>query len=234
MLQTLPSAGRNVFFASTMTPTVVYTGDRQYARQQDQSNSSLISLGGGPRRNNNYLLDGVPIVDLLNRATFIPSMLAVEEMRVQLSATDAEIGLYVGWGLQCDGQVRLERLARRGSLRDPSERHARTPLFRREERHPESAHLLSPRGRFRRRAGVTQSHVLLRQHRRLPDIDDEERRARASHGGGASWRLLAVRRDDLRPDHHEAGSGATRRTAFEIRFLAIRSRPAVSIPSRWR
>ena len=92
MLETLPTAGRNVFFAATMTPTVVYSGDPQFVRQQDQSNSSLISLGGGPRRNSEYLLDGVPIVDLLNRAIFIPNMLAVEEMRVQLSAYDAEIG----------------------------------------------------------------------------------------------------------------------------------------------
>lgn len=91
-LQSLPSAGRNVFFMATMTPTVVATGDSQFVRQQDQSNSSLISLGGGPRRNNSYVLDGVPIVDILNRATFIPSIESVEEMRVQVSAYDAEIG----------------------------------------------------------------------------------------------------------------------------------------------
>ena len=36
--------------------------------------------------------NGVPIVDLLNRATFIPSFEAVEEMRVQSSAYDAEVG----------------------------------------------------------------------------------------------------------------------------------------------
>ena len=88
----LPSAGRNVFIMAAMTPTVLATGDAQFVRQQDQSNSSLISLGGGPRRNNSYVLDGVPIVDILNRATLIPNVQAVEEMRVQLSAYDAEIG----------------------------------------------------------------------------------------------------------------------------------------------
>jgi hypothetical protein len=91
-LERLPTPGRNVFFMATLTPTVVASGDSQFVRQQDQSNSSLISLGGGPRRNNSYLLDGVPIVDIQNRATFIPSLQAVDEMRVQLNAYDAQIG----------------------------------------------------------------------------------------------------------------------------------------------
>ena len=91
-LERLPTPGRNVFFIATTTPTVVASGDSQFVRQQDQSNSSLISLGGGPRRNNGYLLDGIPIVDIQNRATFIPSLQAVGEMRVQLNAYDAQIG----------------------------------------------------------------------------------------------------------------------------------------------
>lgn len=91
-LDTLPSAGRNVFFLSVTAPTVVATGDSQFVRQQDQSNSSLISIAGGPRRDNSYVLEGVPIVDILNRASFIPSFQAVEEMRLQISAYDAEIG----------------------------------------------------------------------------------------------------------------------------------------------
>jgi trimeric autotransporter adhesin len=91
-LDALPSAGRNVFYTAGITATVVPTGDSRFVRQQDQSNSSLISLGGGPRRNNTYVVDGVPIVDILNRATFIPSFHAIEEMRVQLAAYDAEVG----------------------------------------------------------------------------------------------------------------------------------------------
>jgi hypothetical protein len=90
--EALPSAGRNVFITASTLPTVLATGDAQFVRQQDQSNSSLISLGGGPRRNNSYVLDGVPIVDIVNRATLIPNFQAVEEVRVQLSAYDAEIG----------------------------------------------------------------------------------------------------------------------------------------------
>jgi trimeric autotransporter adhesin len=91
-LQTLPSAGRNPFFLATITPGVTHTGDPQFIRQQDQTNSSLLSLGGGPRRANNYTLDGVSIVDLRNRATIIPSIEAVEEVKVQVSTYDAEMG----------------------------------------------------------------------------------------------------------------------------------------------
>ena len=36
-------------------PTVVASGDAQFNRQQDQTNASLLSLGGGTRRGNNYL-----------------------------------------------------------------------------------------------------------------------------------------------------------------------------------
>jgi len=90
--QTLPTAGRNPFFLATITPGVTHTGDPQFVRQQDQTNSSLLSLGGGPRRGNNYTLDGVAIVDIRNRATVIPSIEAVEEVKVQVTTYDAEMG----------------------------------------------------------------------------------------------------------------------------------------------
>lgn len=91
-LETLPTAGRNAFFLAVTTPNVTPTGDPQFVRQQDQTNSSLLSLGGGPRRGNNYVLEGVPIVDIRNRASFIPNLEAVEEVRVQVSTFDAEMG----------------------------------------------------------------------------------------------------------------------------------------------
>src|SRR5258707_8666049 len=73
-IQTLPTAGRNPFFLATITPGVTHTGDPQFIRQQDQTNSSLLSLGGAPRRGNNYTLDGVAIVHIPNHATVIPSI----------------------------------------------------------------------------------------------------------------------------------------------------------------
>src|SRR5437899_139912 len=56
-LETLPTAGRNPFFLAVTTPGVVATGDPQFVRQQDQTNSSLLNLAGGPRRGNNYTID---------------------------------------------------------------------------------------------------------------------------------------------------------------------------------
>jgi trimeric autotransporter adhesin len=92
VLSTLPNTGRNAFMTSLIVPTVVHNGNPFYVRQQDQTNSSLLSLGGGPMRGNNYLLDGVPITDLRNRAIIIPSIEAVSEIKVQVNTYDAEMG----------------------------------------------------------------------------------------------------------------------------------------------
>ncbi len=88
----LPNLGRNPFMMSRLAPTVVQVGNPAYARMQDQSGSSQISIVGGPVRGNNYLIDGIPITDALNRAIIIPSLEAVEEMKVQISTYDAETG----------------------------------------------------------------------------------------------------------------------------------------------
>ncbi len=91
-LETLPTAGRNAFLFAVTVPNVIPSGDPQFVRQQDQTNSSLLSLAGGPRRGNNYTLEGVSITDLRNRAVIIPNIEAVEEVKVQVSTFDAEMG----------------------------------------------------------------------------------------------------------------------------------------------
>jgi hypothetical protein len=91
-LDILPSPGRNVFIYSVTTPNVVHTGDPIFVRKQDQTNSSLLSLAGGPLRGNNYTIDGVAITDMQNRAVVIPNNDAVEEMKVQVNTYDAEMG----------------------------------------------------------------------------------------------------------------------------------------------
>jgi hypothetical protein len=91
-LQTLPSQGRAAFMIGNTVPTVVPSGDAQYNRQQDQTNVSLVSLGGGTRRGNNYTLDGVPITDMRNRASAHPSIESLEDMKVQVHTYDAEMG----------------------------------------------------------------------------------------------------------------------------------------------
>jgi hypothetical protein len=88
----LPNLGRNPYMFSRLAPNVQQVGNPAYARMQDQSGSSMISIAGGPVRGNNYLLDGVPITDMGNRAIIIASLEAVQEMKVQANTYDAEIG----------------------------------------------------------------------------------------------------------------------------------------------
>lgn len=91
-LETLPAPGRAAFLIGVTVPTVIPSGDAQFNRQQDQTNASLLSLGGGGRRANNYILEGVQITDMRNRASANPSMEALEEVKVQVHTYDAEMG----------------------------------------------------------------------------------------------------------------------------------------------
>ena len=91
-LEALPSGGRSAFLFAVTVPTVIASGDAQFNRQQDQTNASLLSLGGGARRANNYLVDGVPVTDLRNRASANPSIEALEGVNVQVHQYDAETG----------------------------------------------------------------------------------------------------------------------------------------------
>jgi hypothetical protein len=92
----IPIFGRNTFYTAIATPSVIQSGDPQFVRYQDQSGASLLSLGGGPRRGNAYLIEGVSITDFVNRASWVPSTEAVEDMKVQLKTYDAEMGRAAG------------------------------------------------------------------------------------------------------------------------------------------
>ena len=91
-MEVLPTPGRNVFIMAVTTPGVVHGGDPVFVRMQDQTNASLISLGGGPLRGNNYTLDGVSISDMNGRSNINPSFESLEEMKVQLQTYDSEMG----------------------------------------------------------------------------------------------------------------------------------------------
>jgi len=92
----LPIFGRNTFYSAVSTPNVIQTGDPQFVRYQDQSNASFLSLGGGPRRGNAYLVEGVSITDFVNRPTWTPSTEALEDLRVQVKTYDADMGRAAG------------------------------------------------------------------------------------------------------------------------------------------
>jgi hypothetical protein len=87
----LPNLGRNPFMMSRLAQNVVQVGPPAYNRMEDQSGSSMISIAGGPVRGNNYLLDGIPITDANNRAIIIPTLEAVQEVKIQSNTYDAEM-----------------------------------------------------------------------------------------------------------------------------------------------
>src|ERR1051326_7045601 len=91
-LQTLPAPGRNAFMIGVTVPTVIPSGDTQFNRQQDQTNASLLSLGGGTRRGNNYTLDGVPITDITKRAVAHPTIESLDDVKEEVHTYDAEMG----------------------------------------------------------------------------------------------------------------------------------------------
>lgn len=91
-LTELPNLGRNPFLFSKLSNNVTPTGDPRFNRFQDQSGSSQISVSGAPLSTNNYEIDGVPISDFSNRAVIIPSLDAVQEVKIQANNYDAEAG----------------------------------------------------------------------------------------------------------------------------------------------
>ncbi|HYA18415.1 MAG TPA: TonB-dependent receptor [Bryobacteraceae bacterium] len=88
----LPNLGRNPFFIGKLAQAVVFVANPKFARMQDQNGNSQVSIGGGPLRTNNYLVDGISIADSNNRAVILPSPEAVEELKVQANTYDAEVG----------------------------------------------------------------------------------------------------------------------------------------------
>jgi hypothetical protein len=58
----------------------------------DQSDTSTVSIAGSPEATNQYLVDGVPITDTVNRPVIIPATEATQELKVQVTTYDAEVG----------------------------------------------------------------------------------------------------------------------------------------------
>src|SRR5215469_13981695 len=92
-LDDLPNMGRNPFYETVkISQNVTPGGDPKFNRMEDQSGSSQISIAGGPVTGNNYLLDGISITDSGNHAVIIPSIEAVQEVKLQINTYDAEVG----------------------------------------------------------------------------------------------------------------------------------------------
>ncbi len=73
---------------SAVTPV----GDPRYVRAEDQTGQSTISVAGAPVGANNFAVDGIPISQSNGGVTFIPSLEAVSDVKVQANTYDAEVG----------------------------------------------------------------------------------------------------------------------------------------------
>jgi len=92
-LDDLPNMGRNPFYETVkISQDVTPAGDPKFNRMEDQSGSSQISINGGPVTGNNYTLDGIAITNTANQAVIVPTIEATQEVKLQISTYDAEVG----------------------------------------------------------------------------------------------------------------------------------------------
>jgi hypothetical protein len=91
-LQELPNLGRNPFVFEKLDVAVTPVGDPRYVRAEDQTGQSTISVSGAPIGANNFAVDGIPISQSSGGVTFIPSLEAVSDTKVQANTYDAELG----------------------------------------------------------------------------------------------------------------------------------------------
>ena len=139
-LEALPSPGRNAFLIGVTVPTVNPVGDPQFNRQQDQTNASRVSLGGGGIRANNYLLEGVPITELRGRAIANPTIEAIEEVKVQVHTYDAEMGRTGGGVFNVSAKSGTNDYHGQRLLSDPAGVGAEPQLLQREGRRHQGEH----------------------------------------------------------------------------------------------
>ena len=197
MLETLPAPGRAAFLMAVSIPTVIASGDGQFNRQQDQSNASLLSLGGGPRRGNNYTIDGVAITDILNRAVANPTMEALDDVKVQVHTYDAEMGRTGGGVFNTTMRSGTNMFRGSGLLPDASALGTGEQLLQRARRPAEARERLLPRRRRRRRSDHAEQDVLLLRRRELSRHPVAQRLDRVSDRGGA--RAATSRASPTRP-----------------------------------
>ena len=200
----IPLFGRNTFYTAIATPGVINSGDPQFVRYQDQSGASLLSLGGGPRRGNAYMIEGVSITDMLNRASWVPSTEGVEDMKVQLKTYDAEMGRAAGGVFNVTAKSGSNSWHGSTLFMNKPGWGTGKLFFAKIAGTPNPPQYLLLVGGLGRRPGREGQDVLLVQQGRLHAEEHAEQRAHVPDRPRACRRLLAVRRHHLRPADHPA------------------------------
>jgi hypothetical protein len=88
----LPILGRNPYMSVKVSGLFVNTGNPQFVRFADQNGTTQTSVAGGPIGSNLYEIDGVPITDTNNRPIAIPTIEAIQDVKVQANTYDAQVG----------------------------------------------------------------------------------------------------------------------------------------------
>ena len=189
--------GRNAFLIGVTVPTVMPAGDPQFNRQQDQTNASRVSIGGGGLRANNYLLDGVPITELRGRAVLNPTIEAVEEVKVQVHTYDAEMGRTGGGVFNVNSASGTNAFHGSGFYQTRPVWGAVAELLQRGRRPDKGRdrpgrHVLPAVRRRRRRADQEGPDVLLGGDRRLPIRHDAKRAGNLADPEPAERRFFAT------------------------------------------
>jgi hypothetical protein len=92
----MPLNGRNSYLLTRLAPGVQPTTTRNFTRPYDNGAMSDVSLSGNRGRSNEVLLDGITNVGADNVITFVPSIDATQEFKVQTNTYDAEFGRSAG------------------------------------------------------------------------------------------------------------------------------------------
>jgi trimeric autotransporter adhesin len=91
-LEDVPVLGRNPYITAGLSGVFVNTGNPQFIRFADQNGTTATSVAGGPVASNLYTIDGVPITDTNNRPIVIPTIEAIQDVKVQALTYDAQVG----------------------------------------------------------------------------------------------------------------------------------------------
>jgi len=91
-LVNLPILGRNPYMSVKVSGLFINTGNPQFVRLADQNGTTQTSVAGGPIGSNQYEIDGVPITDTNNRPIAIPTIEAIQDVKVQANTYDAQVG----------------------------------------------------------------------------------------------------------------------------------------------
>ena len=133
LVDQVPISGRNPYNLSTLDPTLTLNaGNANENRPYHHAYANEYDAGGGTRRANDVLLDGVPLGASFKTA-YTPNMDAVEEVTVSKNSVDAENGHSLGGVISLN--MKAGTNTARGSgyyyLRNPSLNSVSDPTLRR-------------------------------------------------------------------------------------------------------